>query len=591
MCADYKVHVNAKIKSESYPIPNIEHIFARLKNAKKFAKIDLRSAYWQIELDESAQDLSVINTSRGLFRVRRLQMGMKNASFIFQRAMESILADLKGVLIYQDDVLVFAENAESLQKRLNAVKNRLSEKKVTINENKCIDLSDVVSFLGYRISAAGIQPDDRLVEKIRQLSPPTCKKEVEQFLGLINFFGRLIPNFSAKVQALIRLKKAKTPFSWSVHCNQAFESLKAEISSRPVVQPYSLEKEVTLTTDASKGALAGVVTQEGHPVIYVSRTLSKAEQNYSNIEREALAIFWAVNRLKHFLQGRRFTVHTDHQPLVRLFGGSIPLNTSARISRWALFLMQFDFDINFVRGSQIPHADALSRLSFQDADPEPSEVSSAINCVAFEPSIIDRHRVISEMDSDPFLQRILIRIRSGNWRNCSQAESEFKKASQCLTIEDGLLYKQRRAFIPPRLRREAFAKVHDTHSGAAASHSLLRQSCWWPGMQRDVEQFVRQCAGCNRLRPRLQRSRDTWPASTFPFQRIHMDWAFVPRAGNILIIVDSFSGWIEAFPLPDRSTAKVMHCLRSVFTRFGVPEVLVSDNAPEFVADSLLAWL
>jgi hypothetical protein len=591
MCADYKVHVNGKIKSESYPIPSIEHLFAKLKNAKKFAKVDLRSAYWQIALDESAEELSVINTSRGLYRVKRLQMGMKNASFIFQRAMESILSDLKGILVYQDDVLVFAENSEALGKRLNAVKTRLAEKKVTINESKSINMCDEISFLGFKISASGIQPDDRLVDKIRHIAAPSSKKEIEQFLGLVNFFGRLIPNFSVKVAPLNGLRKGNSPFVWSDECTRAFEGLKREISSRPVVQPYSLEKEATLTTDASKGALAAVLTQDGHPVIYISRTLSSAEANYSNIEREALAIFWAIHRLKHYLQGRKFTIRTDHQPLLRLFGGSIPLSTSSRISRWALFLMQFDFTLEYVQGKNIPHADALSRLRFENADLEPSSTFWAVNCVAFESPTIDPHRIVSEIESDRLLQRIVRRIRSGDWRDCTQAEAAFKKVAECLTLENGLIYMRRRAFIPPRLRREAFDAVHDTHTGSNAAYKLLAQNCWWPGMQSTVEQFVYQCPACTQLRPRLQKTRDTWPPATAPFQRVHMDWAFVPAVGNILIVVDAYSGWIEAFPTKDRSADSVINSLRTVFTRFGVPELVVSDNAAEFTSAPLLAWL
>ncbi|PAA80925.1 hypothetical protein BOX15_Mlig029604g7 [Macrostomum lignano] len=593
MCADYSVHVNSKIKSDSYPIPHIETMFSKLKNAKTFATVDLRSAYWQIELDEAARDLSVINTSRGLYRVNRLQMGMKNASFIFQRTMESILGDIKGLLIYQDDILIHAPDKPTLEKRLAAVRTRLSEKRVTINEAKSISYCDSVSFLGFRISAAGIQPDDRLVEKIRHVCPPANKSELAHFLGLVNFFGRLIPNFAGKTAPLNRLRQASVPFVWSEECSKAFESLKLEIASAPVVQPYSLTKELTLTTDASKGALAAVATQDGHPVIYVSRSLSSAESNYSNIEREALAIVWAIARLKHYFHGRPFTIRTDHQPLIRLFGSGsgVPVDASARIGRWALYLMQFDYRIQYARGSSIPHVDALSRLRFDDSSSDDKATFETINSIAFESPVIDAKRITAEMELDALTQRIPNRVRQGDWRNCSQAEAQFKKVSNKLTLENGLLYMQRRVFIPPRLRKAAFDAIHDTHTGMHAAHSLMSTSCWWPGMQQDVAQFVRRCPDCCRLRPQLGHDRDRWPPSTYPFQRVHMDWAYVKGAGNILVIVDSFSGWIEAFPCRDRTADSVIQCLRAVFTRFGVPELVVSDNAPEFTTEVLTSWL
>ena len=223
ICVDYKVHVNRKIKTDAYPLPNIETIFASMKNAKRFAKLDLTSAYWQIELDEAAKDISVINTSQGLYYVNRLQMGRKNASAIFQRVMEQVLSDIKGILIYQDDVLIFAENDEALEKRLRAVKTRLAEKRITINQEKSIKLTDNISFLGFHLSARGIEPDVTLVKKLVSIKPPTNKREVESFVGLINYFGRLIPNLSTKLASLNNLRKNNTAFIWSPKCNQDFE--------------------------------------------------------------------------------------------------------------------------------------------------------------------------------------------------------------------------------------------------------------------------------------------------------------------------------------------------------------------------------
>lgn len=267
------------------------------------------------------------------------------------------------------------------------------------------------------------------------------------------------------------------------------------------------------------------------------------------------------------------------------------MNTSTRISRWALALMHFDYLITYIPGKCIPHADALSRLRFTDSTVDSKEICEAINCVAFEPPVIDRQRLATEMEVDLFVQKIVTRVHSGNWSHCTQAENPFKLVAETLTLNDNLLYRGRRVFIPARLRREAFNAAHDTHAGYQATFNRMAMSCWWPGMHSDVERFVRQCGACNRLRPRLLKTRDTWPSAAFPFQNVHIDWAYVKEAGNVLIAVDSFSGWIEAFPCKDRSTDNVIRSLRTVFTRFGVPELLVSDNAPEFVSAPLLSWL
>ena len=595
MCVDFKMHVNSRIKSDAYPTPNTETIFARLKNAKTFAKIDLTSAYHQIALDKEAQDLSIINTTKGLYRVQRLQMGMKNASAIFQRTMEQILVDIKGVLIYQDDVLIYAANKESLTKRMNAVRKRLSEKCVTINEAKSVKYLDEVVFLGFKLSSRGIEPDTQLVQKIVDMKAPTNKKEVEAFVGLVNYFGRLIPNFSGKLVPINNLRKHNVVFHWSDECERAFQNLKTDISRSPVLQPYSLSKEVVLTTDASKGAMAGVLTQDGHPVIYVSRSFSKAESNYSNIEREAMAIMWSVTRLKQFLLGRTFIIHTDHKPLVQLFGSTngIPSGTSARICRWALNLMPYNYIIKYVKGTDISHADGISRLGFRKCAPDDQDECCAelINDVHFASDLLDPHCVRNELACDRFMQQIFSRVRSGSWSRCSQAERPFQMCRDRLTIHDDMLYFGSRLFIPARLRWKAFCIAHsDGHSGVQSTINRLQISAWWPGMAADVAVMVEKCPTCCDTRTRLGKSVNTWPSAK-PFERIHMDWAYIKEVGELLIIVDAGSGWIEAFVCKNRTSDAVILCLRTVFTRFGVPEVVVSDNAPEFVSAQLNQWL
>ena len=284
MCADYRMHVNDKLLTEAYPLPDIETVFHKLHGAKFFAKIDLSSAYYQIELDEEAQEISIINTTRGLFKVCRLQQGFKNASAIFQKTIEECLDGIRGHIVFQDDVLAFGTTESSCQKRYNAIRDRLESKGFTINEAKSEDITTELSFLGFKISAKGIQPDERLINKIKQTIPPTNTNEVSQFCGLVNFFGRLIPDFATKLAPISKLQSSKS-FAWDDECQNAFDGLKKELASYPVIQPYSLEKEAIVTTDASQEAIGGILTQEGHPVIYVSRKLSKAERNYSNITR------------------------------------------------------------------------------------------------------------------------------------------------------------------------------------------------------------------------------------------------------------------------------------------------------------------
>ena len=199
-----------------------------------------------------------------------------------------------------------------------AVKSRLREKNFTINEKKSNSKPvDSVSFLGYSISKEGIAPDPKHVEKIKNAKARTNNKQLESFVGPANFYGRIIPDFATKMVPLNNMRNSD--FSWGKMQQKAFEDIKNDLCGIPIVQPYSIQKEATVTTDASEKAIGGVLSQDGHPVIYVSRKLTPAEQNYSNIKGEALAIVFVVTRLKQFLPGRRFTLQTDHKPLKYLF--------------------------------------------------------------------------------------------------------------------------------------------------------------------------------------------------------------------------------------------------------------------------------
>ena len=474
-CADYKVHMNDKILDEAYPLPNMESIFRDLKGAKHFARIDISSAYHQIELEESAQLMLVVNTSRGLLKPTRLMMGMKNASAIFQRALEQVLKGLICI-IFQDDVLVWGHTESQLQKRLRAVRDRLKDKGFTINEDKSISCSREVAFLGFRISEEGIKPDEKHLQNIKGITSPSDYKEAQHFVGLMNFFGRLIPHFAQKV-APINEVIAKHPgkFQWTSQAERAFQHLKNLIAANPVVQPYSLEKEVTLTTDASEMAIAGVLTQEGHPVIYVSRKLSEAEQRYANIEREALAIVWSCQRLRQFLIGRKFSLHTDHKPLEALFcpNRELPKVASARILRWATLMLAFDYNIVYRPGSEIPHADALTRLRIAREELEGDNDGCTI-CYeeevqdvwfADDPTGLSLEQIRTEYEHDPITKRIMRRIVADNWQGCSESEMPLKRVRDALTVEKGLIYVKSNIYVPPALREKAIKAAHDAHLG------------------------------------------------------------------------------------------------------------------------------
>lgn len=268
ICADFKAGVNHQICNDTYPIPEMETIFSEVAGMSRFAKLDLSDAYLQIELDEDSREITTIATPLGLFRYKRLVPGLKSASSVFQKAMETILAKFDCKIIYQDDILLGAKSDTELKEKVQQVVKTLQAAGMTINLDKSNLHAQEVTFLGYRINVNGVSPDPDLVDKIRTVSSPKDKKQLESFLGLANFFGRFIKNYSAIIEPLNQLRGRRADFIWGPEQEVAFRRVKNLLSQGPVIRPYDKQRETTLTTDASERAIAAILSQDGHPVMY-----------------------------------------------------------------------------------------------------------------------------------------------------------------------------------------------------------------------------------------------------------------------------------------------------------------------------------
>ena len=371
------------------------------------------------------------------------------------------------------DVLVlFGVTEARLWKRYNAIKERLAAKNFTVNEDKCVSFSTTLSFLGYEVSSEGVKPEQKHVQKLLQLQPLKDVKEVESFIGLINYFKRVITNYAAKTRCINELRQKDKHFKWTDECQRAFQSLLDELTSVPLVQPYTLDKEVTLTTDGSEKTIGGVLTQNDHPVIYISHNVTSEEQKYSNIEREVLAVVFAVTRLRQFLLGRKFTLRTDHKPLQYIFNPSnqIPKVVSAILERWAITLIAYDYDVQYTPGQNIGHADAISRLRFKDDEDD----LVAAEMATLEKPVIDVDRLRKEMQSKEFMKRMMNRIRTGNWKNCTKMEKSFNNVSNALLIQSDLIYDGSRLFILITCRKQVIEKFHNVHQGINALKNLVK---------------------------------------------------------------------------------------------------------------------
>lgn len=592
LCVDFKATLNDNILSDAFPLPSFEEIIGRIEGSSKFAKIDLKSAYWQISLDDQARQHSVINTHRGLFVLNRLQMGMKNASAIFQRCIEQVLKGIHNVIVYQDDVMVFASSTSQLKKVLDQVKKRLREHDVTVNAEKCIECTDTLKFLGHVFSDKGIKPDSSLVNKINSTKVPENCKQLSRFLGMAQYYSKFIPSFSEICHPLYNLAKVKDnkDYVWNDDCQNSFDLLKKSLTTFPVLHPFSLHKDTILTTDASRKSLGAVITQDGHPVMYISRKLTDTEAKYSNIERECLSIVWATNRLQNFLLGKKFKIETDHKPLVYILDPNSELRTeiSPRLMKFSLKMMRFDYEICHISGSKNIVADCLSRVDNEDVDD--TEKSNAEFHFS-EPSV-DVALLIDESDRDRFIQNLKERIVSGYWGNLTKLERHYKRSLWQLTIDRNGLVRIGSKIVPPQAMYYRIFKVaHQSHQGIQSTMKMIQKEFYWPNMKFIVDNFVKSCDQCQRTRLNGPDTTHSWRKEQRPWDRVHIDFAYDKRMGNVLVMADAYSGWIEAALCRNRQVETVIDQMRAVFARFGVPLTVVADNAPEFSSIELRSWL
>ena len=476
ICVDYKMAVNPQIYSDSFPIPDIETAFSEMAGMTHFAKIDLTNAYNQIELDETSKDVTTMNTPIGLLRWNRLPFGIKTASAIFQSAIMATLNNVvSNMIIYQDDICIGAQSEKELTSKVDAILKKLKEVGMRINESKSVMCSTELSFLGHSLGSNGIRPDRRLVDKISGIQKPKNKKELDSYVGLVNYYGRYIDRFAERIAPLNELRSRQSPFIWTDRQDSAFYDLREALTSRPVVQPFDPQKLTTLTTDASEKAISAILSQDNHPVIYLSRKLKQSEQSMSNIEREALAIVWATQRARHFLLGSKFLLKSDHRPLEFIFhpNKALPKVTSARIARWAVQLTAFDYDIEYVKGSTIPHVDALSRLSFTDEDVSDADYTSLIHWI--DTDVLNLSEVQADTERDNVLKSVMTRVKTGKWSNCSASERPYKCIRNELSVDNGVLCKRDLIVPPITLRKQFISAVHDdVHGGISNTRNRLR---------------------------------------------------------------------------------------------------------------------
>ena len=372
-CIDFR-GLNKITVFDAEPIPNVEDLFVRLAHSRFFTKIDLAKGYWQILVLPEDRPKTAFATHQGLFQFIRMPFGLVSAPAVFARMMRMLhLADLSAENFF-DDILVHSASWSDHLHHVRNVLDRLKSYGLTARPSKILAGFQSLEFLGHVVGSGVLRPDESKTEKILQVSTPTTKKQVRSLLGLLSFYRRYIPGFASVAAPLTDLTKESgrscRSIHWTPDCASALQEIQDILSRKPVLLLPRLDLPFVLQTDASSTGLGAVLLQEFedslHPVCFASRKLLDREKRYSTIERECLAIVWAVHKFVRFLWGVRFVLQTDHRPLTYLRTSNFK---NSRIMRWALSLQEFSFEVLPVSGQANVFADLLSRSAVDQVIP------------------------------------------------------------------------------------------------------------------------------------------------------------------------------------------------------------------------------
>ena len=374
-CIDFR-WLNKITIPDAEPIPEVDGLFVALADAQYFSKVDLAKGYWQIPILPEDRHKTAFSTHLGLFQFVRMPFGLVSAPAVFARMMRRLQLHRFSAVNFFDDVLVHSCGWKEHLGHVRSVLQCLAEKNLTVRPSKIEAGFQSLEFLGHMVGKGKMEPEKGKVQKMLEIPVPSSRKQVRALLGLLNFYRRYVPNFAKIAEPLTRLTREgpnrSRAIEWTPECAKALKSIQRILSSHPVLLLPRVSKRFVVRTDASLTGLGAVLLQEGYtdgllqPVMFVSRKLLERETRYSTIERECLAIVWALQKFVKFLWGVHFVVQTDHCPLSYMRSSSYK---NARVLRWVLSLQEFSFDIEPISGTSNILADLMSRVEVDQTVP------------------------------------------------------------------------------------------------------------------------------------------------------------------------------------------------------------------------------
>ena len=590
MCLDYR-KVNKHLQVDIHPLPRLEEMVENAAGNCYYASLDLKEAYYQVELDPKSRDVTTFSDGVALYRFKRLPFGLSCSPAVFSRVMMNVLAPLiklGWVKNYLDDVIVWAPSFSTLLQRLHQAFSIFIEKGIKLNVAKCNFGQKEIKFLGHLISEEGCKPCPENISAIHQMKPPSNVKEVRRFLGMCGFYRKHVENYAKISVPMTNLLRGKEKFQWTPECQSSFEQLKAALTTAPVLVKAQVNQPFELHTDASQDHVGAVLMQRHggslKPIGYFSKKLKPVEQRYSTTDREALGIILACRRFHHFLWGVTFTIHTDHQPLVSVFRRK---TKSPRMSRWVVEMQDYRFRVEYNPGKTNHVADQLSR-PVRPICYRQEETYLGLTKEEFQAKQLEEPRwseLIHYLEGGPLPRKKFPRALINQF-----------------ILHEGLLYLsadkldnsiQLKLVVPQELRKAALSVGHDKtsgHLGRRKTIDCLETTFYWPSLRTDVHKFVTECVTCQRHKDglALQQPYQELPPVTRPLDRISLDLTDMLSGANgyryVLTILDHYSRYVKFFPLRTKQSEEVAKQLRTYLHDFGVPVSMITDNGGEFTS-------
>lgn len=595
VCLDPK-YVNKYIVRSKLNIPTLDSLVAEMSGCKIFSVLDCKSGFWSLPLDKESSYLTAFNTEFGVYRFNRMPFGISIASEVFQHALQGYFKDIQGLKIYIDDILIFAKDKAQHDFILKQFLEKASQINLKLNKDKLQLGQASVKFLGHIISGEGIKPQTSKVQAIENMLPPTNVKELQRFLGVVNYLGKFISNLSQETVCMRSSLKKNVPWSWTPNHQAEFENLKKIITSVPVLTYYDPTKPITLSVDSSQDTMGAVLLHGQNPIAYASKSLTECQKRYSQIEKELLAILWGCLKFDTYIYGQTITVHTDHKPLISIFKKPLA-DVPCRLQRMMLKLQSYDLSVIHIPGKLMFIADTLSRAKIKDNNlPDHSDkILETLNedlrvhalFLINSINVTDRklEEIRRETEKDVALGHVK-RYALDGWplskRSVEDTVRQFYNIKDDLHVIDGILFKQRSIVIPSSLRKNMLERMHVGHLGMSKTKQLVRGVIFWPGMNNDIDKFIESCAICLRHR-RANTKQPLQPhvIPDLPWQKVGMD-LFNLDSKNYLIIVDYYSQYFEVSQVNSYNAQTVVTQCKSIFSRHGIPCQIISDGGPPF---------